>query len=273
MKKLTIIFFAIFLLLELNGQEVEPVKNVFKGTRFVNLNSTNVTSKNELQMLIQHRFGNIKDGFYEWFGLDLASMRMGFEYGLTDNFQIGIGRSTYMKTFDSFLKYRFWPQTETFPVTITATVAGSFPTLKGVIPENFNSFSEKASGNVQLHVSKSFQNFGFQFSPGYIGTGYIPTENNSFSFATLGVGGSAKLSKKVTLNIEYLHRFEDEIDFMNPLSAGIDIRTSGHLFQIIVSNTQQMSDQTIITNPVGNWKEGHLFMGFNLIRGFNLKPY
>ncbi len=252
---------------------IKPIKNVFQGTRFINLHSANVASKNELQMFIQHRFGNINGGFYEFFGLDEASMRLGFEYGLTNNFTVGIGRSTYMKTFDSFLKYRLLTQNSTMPLTVTATVAGSFPTIKNVIPDAYSDFSEKASGNVQLHIAKSWKSIGFQVTPGYIGTGYIPVENSSYSFFTLAAGGSVKLSKKVSVNLEYLYRFEDEIDYVNPLSASIDLDTGGHLFQIIVSNTQQMYDQAIITNPTGDWAEGSLYLGFNLVRGFNFKQY
>lgn len=274
-KKFIISSIALLLVVGSNAQEeeIKPVKNIFQGTRFINLQSANVASKNELQMLIQHRFGNINGGFYEFFGLDEASMRLGFEYGLTKNFTVGIGRSSYMKTFDSFLKYRLLTQSLSFPLTVTASLTGSFPTIKDVIPEEYNSLSEKASGNVQLHVSKSFKSFGFQVSPGYIGTGYIPVENDSYSFFTLGFGGSVKLAKKVSANIEYLYRFEDQIDYVNPLSASIDIKTSGHLFQIIISNAQQMFDQAIITNPMGDWTEGSIYLGFNLVRGFHFKQY
>ncbi|HSH19211.1 MAG TPA: DUF5777 family beta-barrel protein, partial [Draconibacterium sp.] len=218
-------------------------------------------------------FGDISGSFYEFFGLDEASMRIGFEYGFTKNLTIGIGRSTFMKTFDSFLKYRILTQTASFPMTVTATVAGSFPTLKNVIPEEYNDFSNKASGNVQLHLAKSFKKVGFQVSPGYIGTGYIPAESDSYSFFTLAAGGAVKFSKKISANIEYLHRFEDKIDYKNPLSVSVDIDTGGHLFQLIISNTQQMYDQAIITNPTGDWTEGKLFLGFNLVRGFNFKQY
>lgn len=278
MKKIAILIGFIVLVSGLVAQEEEkPVKNVFMGTRFINLHSANVAQKNELQMLIQHRFGDISGGFYDFFGLDYASMRLGFEYGITNDLNLGIGRSNYRKTFDSFIKYRILEQSSSMPLTLTATVAGSFPTIKDVIPEEYESFGEKASGNVQLHIAKSFKSFGFQVSPGYIGTGYFPDENNvysSYSFFTLGFGGSARLAKKVTVNIEYLYRFEDEIDNTNPLSASIDIGTSGHLFQIMISNVQQMYDQGIITNPSGgNWTEGHLFLGFNLIRAFNFKQY
>jgi hypothetical protein len=275
MKKIAVSILSLLLFFGTNAQEEEkPVKNTFMGTRFINLHSANVAQKNELQMLIQHRFGDISGGFYDFFGLDYASMRLGFEYGITKNFNIGVGRSSYMKTFDSFLKYRFLTQSSTMPLTLTATVAGSFPTIKNVIPDEYSDFSEKASGDIQLHLARSFKNFAVQVSPGYIGTGYIPGENNSYSFFTTAFGGAVKLAKKVTFNIEYLYRFEDEIKNTNPLSASVDIGTSGHLFQIMISNVQQMYDQGIITNPLGgDWTEGQLFLGFNLIRSFNFKQY
>lgn len=255
-------------------EPVEPIKNVFQGTRFINLQSANVVGKNELQMFIQHRFGDISGGFYDFFGLDLgASMRLGFEYGLTKNFTVGIGRSGYLKTFDSFLKYRIFAQSGDFPLTLTATASGSVPTARDVFPDEYDNFGNKASGNVQLHVAKTFKHFAFQVSPGYIGTGYILEENDSYSFFTLGFGGSAKLSKKISFNVEYLYRFEDKIDYVNPLSASVDIKAGGHLFQLIVTNTQQMYDQAIITNPTGDWAEGSLYLGFNLIRTFNFKQY
>jgi hypothetical protein len=275
MKKIAVSILSLLLFFGTNAQEEEkPVKNTFMGTRFINLHSANVAQKNELQMLIQHRFGDISGGFYDFFGLDYASMRLGFEYGITKNLNIGVGRSSYMKTFDSFLKYRFLTQSSNMPLTLTATVAGSFPTIKNVIPDEYSDFSEKASSDIQLHLARSFKNFAVQVSPGYIGTGYIPGENNSYSFFTTAFGGAVKLAKKVTFNIEYLYLFEDEIKNTNPLSASVDIGTSGHLFQIMISNVQQMYDQGIITNPLGgDWTEGHLFLGFNLIRSFNFKQY
>jgi hypothetical protein len=276
MKRLLVFMLVLFLSFGLTAQEVEtekPVKNVFQGNRFINLQSANVAAKNELQLFIQHRFGDISGGFYEFFGLDEASMRLGFEYGILNNLTVGIGRSTYMKTFDSFVKYRILTQTASFPLTMAATVSGSFPTIKDVIPDDYSAFSEKASGNVQLHIAKSWKSVGFQVSPGYIGTGYIPVENSSYSFFTTAFGGSVKLSKKISINIEYLYRFEGDIDYVNPLSASLDLDTGGHLFQIVISNAQQMYDQAIITNPTGDWSEGSLYLGFNLIRGFNFKQY
>lgn len=273
MKKAFLSFLFLGLSYIIIAQENEPVKNIFMGNRFINLQSANVAKKKELQLYIQHRFGDISGGFYELFGLDYASMRLGFDYGITNNFTIGIGRSTYFKTFDSFLKYRILIQTESFPFTLTASAAGSLPTIRNVFPEEYDDFSNKASWNGQIHAARSFKWFAIQVSPGFIQTGYIPIEKDSYSFFTLATAGSVKISKKVSANVEYLHRFEDKIDYKNPLSLSVDLDTGGHLFQILISNTQQMYDQAIITNPVGDWGKGNLFLGFNLVRNFNFNKY
>jgi len=88
---------------------------------------------------------------------------------------------------------------------------------------------------------------------------------------TLGFGGSVKVSKKVSLNMEYLHHFENNLPANKPLSLGIDLDTGGHLFQIMVTNSQAMFNQALYTNTMGDWGKGNLYFGFNLIREFKLK--
>ncbi len=265
----------IFLTFVLNtrSQEDEPVKNIFQGVRFVNSQSSNLAEKWKLLLLVQHRFGDISGGGYEFFGLDQASMRLGFEYGFGDNLNFGIGRSTFMKTYDAFGKVRLLQQSSSTPLTLAVTVSGSVPTIRNVFPEAKNNFSDKISGELQLHLSKSMGNFGVLLTPGYISTGYLPTENNDFSFFMLGMGGSAKLSKKVSANVEYILRLKDNLPYQNPLSAAIEIDTGGHLFQLLISNSQHMFDKAILTNSTGDWGKGKLFLGFNLIREFKLKYY
>ena len=82
------------------------IKNAFKSPRVINGHSMECLGKGVLDFRILHRFGVIKDGYKELFGLDQASMRMGFDYGVTKNFTIGIGRSTFNKEVDGFVKYR-----------------------------------------------------------------------------------------------------------------------------------------------------------------------
>ena len=65
----------------------------FKSTRLINGHSVETLGKKILDFRISHRFDKFSDGFYEMFGLDHAKMRIGLDYGLTDRFMFGLGRS------------------------------------------------------------------------------------------------------------------------------------------------------------------------------------
>ena len=88
------------------------VTGTFKGTRIINTHSVETPAKGVLLFMIMHRFGKINEGAYEFFGLDNATMRMGFDYGLTDELTVGIGRSTFQKTYDGYLKGKLLRQSE-----------------------------------------------------------------------------------------------------------------------------------------------------------------
>lgn len=273
MKNLNSLILITLISFTLTAQEATISKNAFKGTRFINAQSANLADKGDLLLQIQHRFGDISSGAYDFFGLDQASMRIGFEYGFTNNFNLGIGRSTYLKTFDAFGKYQILQQNDNFPLTIAINAGGSIPSIRDYFPDEYDNFSDKVSVSAQVHLATTIKNFGFQISPGYLKTGYLLLEQQNLSIFTLAVGASIRISKKVSANIEYLHPFTSELSMQNPLSMGIDLDTGGHLFQIIVSNSQRMFDQALYTQTTGEWTEASLFFGFNLVREFNLKYY
>lgn len=251
----------------------ETVDNTFQGTRLVNGQSANMAEKGELLLMIQHRFGDISGGFYELFGLDQASMRLGFEYGFGNSFNAGIGRSTWLKTFDAFVKGRIVEQSSDFPFSAVVSAGGSLPTLRDYFPEEYDNFSDKASGNVQIHLAKTMGKIGLQVSPGFLKTGFLPEIDQNLSVFTLGTSGSVRISKKVSVNAEYLVPFSEEIKGENAFSVGVDLDTGGHLFQLILSNNQRMFQQGVYTNTTGKWADGNLFFGFNLVREFDInKP-
>src|ERR1051325_3766928 len=68
-------------------QKNEPPKpeyttNTFKAVRIVNCHSVELPAKRNFQFVIQHRFGNINEGWRNFFGIDKADMRIGLEYGI-----------------------------------------------------------------------------------------------------------------------------------------------------------------------------------------------
>lgn len=267
----------IFLVLNSSAQdeipEIKRTTHAFQGTRFVNEQSVNLAEHGELRLYIQHRFGEIDGGFYELFGLDQATMRLGFEYGFGKNLNVGFGRSTHLKTYDLYAKGLIAGQTETFPLAIAILAAGSVPTLRNYFPDAENNFSSKFSGNIQLLLAKTVGPVGFQVSPGFLKTGYLLAENGSISVFTLGLAGSVRVSSDVSVNLEYLYPFSDDLTAAKPLSLGVDIDTGGHLFQLILSNSQQFFTKGLYTATQGEWGDGTLFFGFNLIREFRIKYY
>ena len=81
------------------------IQNTFKSTRIINNHSVEIFEPQQLDLRIAHRFGLLNSGLYELYGLDQAKIRIGVEYGLIKNMMIGMGRSSYQKTYDGYIKY------------------------------------------------------------------------------------------------------------------------------------------------------------------------
>src|SRR6185436_10303997 len=94
----------------------------FKTTRLIDGHTVETTQRGVLDLKVSHRFGTLNSGFYNIFGLDQASIRIGMDYGITNSLTIGGGRSSFEKQYDFFLKYRLLRQSEgnnTMPVSLT----------------------------------------------------------------------------------------------------------------------------------------------------------
>lgn len=92
-------------------------------------------------------------------------------------------------------------------------------------------------------------------------------ENNQFA---VGMGGRYKLTTRWRLNADYgihLNR-NNNSNFRNPLSIGVDLETGGHVFPMHFTNAQAMFEEGYIIQGQGNWGDGDFFFGFNLSRVF-----
>jgi Membrane bound beta barrel domain (DUF5777) len=101
------------------------VMGTFKAEHIVNLQTVESPASGNLNFVIQHRFGTVNSGSYNFFGLDNATLRLGLDYGITDDLSIGVGRSSYLKTFDGYVKYKFLKQTEGRGMPVTVAVIGT----------------------------------------------------------------------------------------------------------------------------------------------------
>lgn len=255
-----------------NSKEKQIETSAFKGLQICNMQSTKLVSKGEWYVLISHRFGDLTEGFENFFGLDNAETKIGGIYGATDWLSFGVSRHTYNKIFELTAKYKLANQEkEGFPFAIVGyntmdinskLNTDEYPNLK---------FNNRLAYSTQLLISRKFsEKFSLEITPIYIHKNiYDPiTENkNQFLIAT---GGRYKFRKRMSLNLEYAARINapEQTQFHNPLTVGVDIETGGHVFQMVFSNSQPMNDVSAFTNAAGKWNGGSLYFGFNLYRVF-----
>lgn len=244
----------------------------FKGMQVCTMQSTKLAAKGEWYFLVSHRFGDLTDGFENFFGLDNALTKIGGLYGATDWLTIGVSRHTLNKNYELSAKYKFADQEiNGFPVTIvgynTMDINSDlnkeeFPDLKS---------SNRFSFSTQLPISRKFSNsFSLELNPIYIHKNlYEPLFEEKDNFL-MAFGGRYKLSKRISFNLEYAARLNarETNYYHNPVTIGLDIETGGHVFQLVFSNSQAMNDVSYFTNATGiNEGEG-IYFGFNMYRVF-----
>jgi hypothetical protein len=262
------------LLNELDAQ-IKPdnlVNNTFEALKIVNLESTKLVGKDDLYFVIAHRFGSVKNGLSDLFGLDESTIRFSFFYGFSDGFNIGISRSEFRKTYEISSKYRLIQQEkEGFPFTIVGF--NSIGINTNISKDNFPklAFKHRITYFNELLFSRKFnKNLSLEMAPIFIKENFVFDDNQDNGQFVLAFGGSHKLSKSLSLNFDYAHNFNrvSHSGFRDPLSLGLDIQVGGHVFQLVFSNAQPLTDANFITNATGDWSKADIFFGFNLLRVF-----
>ena len=269
------------LLDEVMEEDVEYITGTFKSTRVINLHSIEKVGPQMLDFRISHRFGSLDGGAYELFGLDQATMRLGLEYGINHWLMIGLGRSTYEKTFDGFIKALIIRQSKgkfIMPVSIAYLAANTVSGLKWIDPERENYFSSRMAFVHQLIIGSKINNvLSLQISPTLVHNNLVKTVKDQNTNYALGFSGRVKLTNRTTFNGEYIIRIPPHIqtktytDFYNSLSAGVDIETGGHVFSLHVSNSLPMIEKGFIMETNKSWMKRGIHFGFNISREFALK--
>ena len=252
----------------------EKVTGAFKSTRVINAHSTEMIAKGNLDFRILHRFGFVSDGAKTFFGLDFATMRLAFDYGVTNNLMIGIGRSTFRKEIDVFAKARILHQaTGAKPMPFSLLVAGGY-----TVYTNENTLlakptlTDRSAYYIQTIIGRKFNSkFSLQLSPIFVHTNTPFNLTDDQSIFALGGGMRYKVSKRVALTLDYHHPFGKLADnSTDPLSLGVDIETGEHVFQLHFSNATGMNERAYITQTTGNFFKGDIRLGFNLSRMFKI---
>ncbi len=259
-----------------DNEQTDYATATFKTTRLMNGHSIENQAAGVLDFRINHRFGNLNGGTYEWFGLDQANVKIGFDYGVLPWLMVGVGHTNVDKTYDGFVKAKILRQStgkKKMPISLTYVASSAVTTLKWNNSRN-NYVSSRYSYTHQLLIARKFSNAtSLQIMPTLVHRNLIDLLKYKNDVYAIGVGGRQKLTQRMSINAEYYYVLPNQINPMydNSFSLGFDIETGGHVFQLAFTNSRGMTDPQFITQTQGKWLKGDVRFGFNVSRVFTVR--
>lgn len=257
----------------------EPVFATFKTTRLINAQSTEMLKKRNLDFRVAHRFGNLgtdADQLVENFFVS-SDIRIAFEYGVTDNFTVGISRNKVDKAIEGFVKWRPLTQTvdDKIPVSVALFANTAVNTNKDPNNVIFEKEAHRMSYVFQGVIARKFSSdLSLELIPSLVHRNFVKTGDNNDVFS-LGVGGRYKVSRSSAIIFDYFYNFRknnviDNVTYYNPLGIGWEIETGGHVFSLMLTNSTGIIENQFITNTTDSWLKGGFKFSFNISRIFKL---
>jgi hypothetical protein len=279
-----------FLFITITGLSTaqDKVYNTFRSTRTVNSHAVDMLGKKQGDFRITHRFGDIagtNGGAHSLFGIDeAADIRIAMEYGITENLNIGAGRSKgvspYSGLFDGYVKYRFLQQTTdgSAPVSITfvstANLSSGRPGTNPHVPNTYEDFPQRLSYTSQLLIGRKFsERFSLQIMPSYVHRNFVAYDDVNSLFA---IGGATyiKVNKLMAVLIESYYIVNNDKrtylgnKFYAPLAIGLEFDTGGHIFHINLTNSMGITETQFIPYTLSDVSQGQYRLGFTISRIF-----
>lgn len=257
-------------------KNTDVVFGTFNGTRILNGHSVETREKGILEFMISHRFDRVNTGFDQFFGLDDSNIRFGFEYAFTKDLTLALGRSSFEKTFDGYIKYRLLKQKtgpQSFPISLTLLGSATEETIKNYAPDNKPTFKDRLVYTSQVLLAKKLNPYvSLQLTPTYIHFNNAPTTDDPNDIYALGLGTRIKISKRVSINGEYYYTANsfESANTKNSIAFGVDIETGGHIFQLVLTNSRSMIEKGFIVETTGDFLKGDIHFGFNISRAFQI---
>ena len=283
----------------------EYVAYTFKTTRVINGHSVETVKKNQLDFRVSHRFGDMaasnNDHIHSMFGFDQAAdIAFIFEYGITDDLTIGIGRmkgaGPQRELWNANIKYRALKQTKDFKYPMTITLFGNTsitsmrPSTDPSAISNFGTgyagFSHRLSYTLQAMMAvKATDWLSIQLSPTFVWRNKVAYNDNNGLFF-LGLSARTKFAKRYGIIFEYflplikpgvggreyfpMVRGIKNAAYYPNLHIGFEAETGGHIFHVNFTNSRGMLENDFLPYNTANWAQGAFRLGFTISRTFPL---
>ncbi|MGZ3776404.1 MAG: DUF5777 family beta-barrel protein [Mucilaginibacter sp.] len=263
----------------MNGDNKGDNTVIFESSRLILSQSTETIKKNNFNFLVIHRFGDFAGndgGGKTFFGLDaISDVYIGFEYGLTDDLNIDLGRSAIpygggLVTLE--LKYALLHQTNDDSSPLAISLVGE----TGLRPYGaFATFGDRVSYFGQAIFARKFSHaFSLEIAPSIIQNN-LPVPNVAGSTQNIfSVNATARLkvTKLMGIVLDYAHpfsSFRNANGFSDPLGVGIQVVTGGHVFTLNITNARSVSEINYLSSTTADYARGQYRLGFTISRMFD----
>ncbi len=299
MKNSLLLIVLVFIVFGSNAQDLEELVNeetevkdevlspAYKSDRIINSINNEFIGERELDFKIDHHFGDMGGslgGSQSFWGLDeAADIKIGFIYGINDNWNIGIARykgyGQQRQLLEASVKTAILKQT-TLKVPISLSFYGTLVAATNksfnnpLFTNNYETAADRFSINAQLVITRKFgSKLSMTLLPTFVRNNQW-TNNTALNTFGLGFAGRYKISKRWGFLWDYYYSQTSSdvqnMSIQNPLGLGVEIETGGHVFHLAFTNNRPLSETQFIPNTQASWTEGEVRWGFRISRIFNL---
>ena len=278
-----ILFFAFSLLsCSVFPQEIKkdtipdkPARPAFESAYLIN-NPTNVLfTEKTLEIQIKHRFGLVNGGENDLVGIWAPSnIRLGVSYAIGDRWTLGFGTTKFDRLQDFSLKIALFRQTRSDKVPISASYFGNF-TIDARKKEDLKFDEDRFSFFHQIIFARRFSpDFSLLLAPSISHYNAVDSGMSNDLFA-VALGGRSKISPQTSILVEYNHPFPKAMgdatvdsDPEPGFSIGVEFSTSGHAFQLFITNYNALVPQKDFVFNQNDFFSGDFLIGFNITRAY-----
>ncbi len=244
----------------------EPVsRRRAEDSRLSHLPTPRDLNRGNFEVLVQHRFEGSVTRTSALFGIDFgANINLGINYALTDRLSASISRARFFQNVALGAEYELMTRAESpWQMALVGGVQGQ------------NNFHDHYSGYLQLPTHFDYKALRVVVVPTMVFNSrqdlltealrtraVNPDDNHTFS---LGLGVDLALNERFSISAEYVPRLAGFGGFggeRSTTAGGVKIRTWGHVFHLLFSNSLVMTPAEYAVNPERN----QVMFGFNIYR-------
>jgi len=256
----------------------KPERPAFESTILIDNQTDVLFDKNTLEVMMAHRFGLVNGGTNDLAGFWAPSnIRIALSYAVHDRLTIGFGTTKFDRLQDFNWKAGILKQTRSDKIPVNVSYYGNFvidARKKG--NDLFPTKQSRYSFFNQLIISRRFSpKLSLQIAPSV--SHYNLVENKMRNdVVAIAVGGRFKITDQTSIMLDYSHPFTHHLDgvkFENDpepgFSLGVEFSTSGHAFQLFITNLNGIVPQRNYMKNTNDFFYGDFLFGFNITRNYN----